>query len=270
MIDVSKIDYSVMDRPEVLHLLFHPRPEWGRSQHAEGMEEIHVPVEGEITLGTRFFISGLHAPNIVFFHGNGEIVADYDEVGELYRRVGINFIPVDYRGYGRSTGQPSVTAMMRDSHVLFHFFRQLLSEKGYDGAILIMGRSLGSASALELASTYPDSIDGIVIESGFARTGPLMALLGLPLERMGMTEEEGFRNWEKIRLFPKPTLIIHGEFDELIPLEEGRLLYEASGASEKRLLEIRGAGHNDIFLVGLQDYMEGVRNLVERVSRDRV
>jgi alpha-beta hydrolase superfamily lysophospholipase len=128
MIDVSKIDYSTLDRPEVLHFLFHPRPEWGRSEHAEGVEDIRVPAGRGITLGARFFRSAPDAPNVLFFHGNGEIVADYDDVGQLYRGMGINFIPVDYRGYGRSTGHPTVTDMMRDSHVLFHFFRQWLSE----------------------------------------------------------------------------------------------------------------------------------------------
>ena len=47
------------------------------------------------------------APSILFFHGNGEIVADYDDLGPLYNRMGINFLAADYRGYGRSTGRPT-------------------------------------------------------------------------------------------------------------------------------------------------------------------
>lgn len=55
-----------------------------------------------------------NAPTLLFFHGNGEIVEDYDDIAQIYLKLGINFLPVDYRGYGRSTGSPTVTAMMRD------------------------------------------------------------------------------------------------------------------------------------------------------------
>ena len=84
MIDISKIDYSLLDRPDILMYLFHPRPEWDRSQSGIDAEDILIPVEEDIVLGARFHMVKKTAPNILFFHGNGEIVADYNDMGYMY------------------------------------------------------------------------------------------------------------------------------------------------------------------------------------------
>jgi len=180
--------------------------------------------------------------------------------------MGVNFLAADYRGYGRSTGRPTITAMMRDAHVIFDSVQRLLNERGCTGRLIVMGRSLGSASALELAANYIDAIDGLIIESGFAYSRPLLMLLGIDMEAMGIREEDGFQNREKIAGFSKPTLIIHGEYDQLLPLSEGTALYEASAAEDKRLLVIKGATHNDIFLRGMKEYLEAVKELAEKIK----
>jgi fermentation-respiration switch protein FrsA (DUF1100 family) len=226
-----------------------------------------IQVEKDVVVGAQFHLAGKEAPNILFFHGNGEIVADYNDIGPLYLRMGINFLPVDYRGYGRSSGKPTITAMMRDSHVIFDYVQNWLKKKDYTGPFILMGRSLGSASALELSVHYGDKIDGLIIESGFAYAGPLLRLLGIDMEVLGIKEEEGFRNTDKIRKFYKPTLIIHAEYDHIISLTEGQALYDACSARDKRLLIIPGANHNDIFLRGIKEYMEAVGDLTGRLVK---
>ena len=266
MIDISKIDYSSLDRVEILMSLFHPRPEWGTSDRKSPAQNVLIPVENDDVLGGRFHMTEKSATNILFFHGNGEIVADYDDMGSLYNRMNINFLPVDYRGYGRSTGRPGVTAMMRDCHVIFNFSKKWLKEKGYTGSFIPMGRSLGSASVLELAQHYRSEIDGLIVESGFAYAGPLLRLLGVNTEAMGFKEEQGFRNIDKIQTFDKPTLIIHAEKDHIIPFSDGQALYDACNSPGKTFLEIPGANHNDIFMRGLSEYMAGVEAFVERIA----
>lgn len=265
MIDISRIDYTVLDRPEILGFLFHPRPEWGAAHCGPGAEEVRIPVEEGVEVGGRFHLADPAAPSILHFHGNGEIVADYEDLAPLYTGSGINFLPVDYRGYGTSTGTPTVTAMMRDCHVIFEFARNWLSDKGGGGPLIVMGRSLGSASALELISCYALEIDGLIIESGFAHAAPLLRLLGIDVEALGFREEEGFRNVDKMRTFPKPTLVIHAEHDHIIPFSAGRALYEAAGAPDKTLLKIPGANHNDIFFRGREMYFTAVADLVSRI-----
>jgi len=264
MIDISKIDYSNLDRPEILEYLFHPRTEWAPWGSATRGQELFVPVEDDIVVNGRFHMADPSAANILFFHGNGEIVSDYDEMGPLYNQLGINFLPVDYRGYGRSTGTPTITAMMRDGHVIFDFIGNWLKTNSCSGRFILMGRSLGSASVLELAASYPNLIDGLIIESGFAYAGPLLQLLGINLDDLGFTEEIGFRNLDKIRKFTGPTLIIHAEYDHIIPFSDGQALYDTSQSNEKMFLKIPQANHNNIFQYGASQYLSAVEQLVAK------
>ena len=265
MIDISKIDYSLLDRPEILMYLFHPRPEFEQPASASDHKDIMIPVDAEVAVGARFHLTGNSACNILFFHGNGEIVADYDEFGQMMNQLGINFLAVDYRGYGRSTGQPTVTAMMRDCHTAFDYVKKWLDKNDYTGPVVLMGRSLGSASVLELAKHYAAGIDGLIVESGFAYAGPLLALLGISVSEIGFEEAQGFGNIDKIRTFQKPTLIIHAERDHIIPFSDGEALFEACAAKDKTFLKISGANHNDIFMHGFKDYMAAVIKLVQRL-----
>lgn len=275
MKDISKIDYSVLDRPEVLMFLFHPRPETAVSpfQTTEseamlaGQKDILIPVEKDIAIGARFHMAQKSGGNIIFFHGNGEIVADYDEMGTVFNQMGLNLLAVDYRGYGRSSGKPTVTAMMRDCHVIFEFAQKWLQQNEFIGPIILMGRSLGSASVLELAANYRNVIDGLIVESGFALAGPLLQLIGINLDELGFKEEKGFRNIDKIKKFDKPTLIIHAEFDHIIPFLDGQALYDACPSADKTLLKIPGANHNDIFMRGLQEYLAAVKKIVETIKK---
>jgi pimeloyl-ACP methyl ester carboxylesterase len=259
-------DYSALDRPEVLMYLFHPRQEAGVSRPSAADTDLLIPVDQDVVIGARFHLGGTDATNILFFHGNGEIVADYDDLGPAHNRMGINFLPVDYRGYGRSTGRPSVSSMMTDCHTIFEFTTCWLEENGYSGPLLVMGRSLGSASALELSLHYKEKVSGLIIESGFAFARPLLKLLGINTKAIGFQEEEGFRNIDKIKTFDKHTLIIHAALDHIIPFSDGQALFDACPSGEKTMLKIPDANHNDIFLRGISEYLEAVKTLAEKVK----
>jgi pimeloyl-ACP methyl ester carboxylesterase len=267
MNDVNFDDYAALDVPEVLPRLFHPRPESGGGRVDPSVRDLLIPVADKVAVGARFYPAGEAAPTILFFHGNGEIVADYDDLAPFYRRQGVNFLPVDYRGYGRSRGTPTVSGMMADCHKIFAFVREWLPDQSYAGSLIIMGRSLGSASALELAAAYPEQVAALILESGFAFAGPLLQLLGVDLAAIGFQEKVGFRNVDKIRGYTGPTLIIHAEYDHIIPFSDGQALYDASGATDKTLLKIPGANHNDILMQGFLEYMAVIKELAGRLSR---
>ncbi|UCF90664.1 MAG: alpha/beta hydrolase [Desulfobacterales bacterium] len=275
MIDITRIDYTTLDRPDILLYLFHPRPEpRDERPSASGTghpapRDILIPVEDEIVVGARFHMAHAAGANLLFFHGNGEIVADYDDLGPVYNRMGMNFLAVDYRGYGRSTGQPTVTAMMRDCHFIFDFVSRWLPRNGYAGPLVVMGRSLGSASVLEIASNYKHQVGGLIVESGFAYAGPLLELLGVDTAALGFEELKGFRNVDKIAVFDKPTLIIHAERDHIIPFADAQALYRACPAPAKVLLKIPAANHNDILIRGATEYMAAVAQLAQKVTARR-
>lgn len=259
-------DYATLDKAEVLQYLFHPRKTAGPRGEMATFKEIMIPVDGDIGIGACIHAVHPTGPVILFFHGNGEVAADYDDLGPLFNRLGINLIVADYRGYGCSAGSPTVSAMMADCHRIFDFVINWQEENGFNGPRIVMGRSLGSASALELAATKKNHIDGLVVESGFAWAGPLLRLLGVDPDRIGFDESEGFANVDKIGKVTLPTVIIHAEFDHIIPFSDGQALYEASAAADKKLIKIPGANHNDIFMRGLDRYMDAVSSLAEKLS----
>lgn len=258
-------DYSDFDIPEILNRVFHPRGDYTQPIPSDTMKYLDFEMDDGDKIGATLHISNKAHPVIIFFHGNGEIVSDYDDLGPIFGQIGINFFPVDYRGYGRSTGSPTLTAMMNDCHSIFKQARSWLSGNGFTGPVIIMGRSLGSASAIELASTYPNDIDALIVESGFAYIMPLIRLLGITSDFPGVNEEAGPENYEKIKSYTRPTLVIHAEFDHIIPFSDGKTLYSNSTSTSKKLLEIKNADHNSIFHAGFREYMEAIKDLTKQI-----
>ena len=129
-----------------------------------------------------------------------------------------------------------------------------------------MGRSLGSISAFELAYHYQDEIKGLIIESGFPSVVRIMTHLGIPAEGMGLEEieQECLERIEKIFI---PSLIIHGDQDWLVPLQNAKDIYQHLGTQEKEFLIIPSATHNDIALVGFQEYFNALGRFIERTDR---
>jgi fermentation-respiration switch protein FrsA (DUF1100 family) len=224
-------------------------------------EDLLIPVDEGVQLAASFHLVKTDAPMVLFFHGNGEIVSDYDDVGCLYNDMGINLFVVDYRGYGRSTGMPSVTSMMADCHGIFDFVRAYRSTMKLTGPLCVMGRSLGSASAIELCATRSTEFDCLIIESGFAWAAPLLQKLGIDPHRIGFKENQGFENIDKLKTFSNPCLVIHAQFDHIIPFSDGQALFDACASGNKMLLEVKGANHNDIFFKGRGQYLEHIKKI---------
>ncbi len=258
-------EQNIMDRPEITQLIFHPI-KVKKNATPPGAIDLEPQVEGGITIGCRLFSHSITAPTLIFFHGNGEIVPDYDTIGPYYLQQGINFLVTTYRGYGWSDGTPLTSTMLPDSNALFVQLQRWLSEHGYTGALLIMGRSLGSASAIDVAVNHSDAISGLIIESGFAKTLPLAKVLGLDLEKIGITEEQTFNNSSKISQFTKPTFILHGQYDQLIPLWQAEKLHAESGAKSKELQIVPGADHNSLIAVAGQLYFQAIKKFVDKAA----
>ena len=238
---------QAMDRPEVLERLFFPRREVPEEARPGNGMPYAIKVAEDVSIGCRFYPSTKSGPSLLYFHGNGEIAADYDYVAPIYQERGINLFVADYRGYGVSDGRPTCAALVADSHPLFNGFASFLQDQGYNGHLFVMGRSLGSAAAIEVAYHYQQELKGLIVESGFVSQETLLTRLGASHLFEHPDKVVGFANDIKIKEIRIPTLIIHGERDEIIPVAEGRSLFALSGASEKRSLFVPGAGHNDLW-----------------------
>ena len=264
---IIRQDYSRLDAPEVLEHLFYPCRE-ERGNAPDGCVDLELEVADGVCVGARLHLAEeLDGANILMFHGNGETVADYDSVGASFRELGISFLVVDYRGYGWSGGTPTATNLVRDCYPVFDRIREFLTAAGRTGPLAVMGRSLGSVCALELAAFRPGDFAGLIIESGFATTMPILANLGVDTAALGLSEENGFGNLLKIKTYQKPVLIIHAMNDELIPLNQAGDLQAECPAQARELQMVPGAGHNDIMAKTGRMYFEVLKKFVGRMGR---
>jgi pimeloyl-ACP methyl ester carboxylesterase len=254
-------DFSLLDRPDILSFMFYPRPD--RSPPPPGAEDLLVPVADGVHLHARCYPADAARPTVLFFHGNGEVVADYDNIAPVYHHFGLNLLVADYRGYGRSGGRPSFTTMLADAHAVKAAAFAHLDAAGFTGGRYLMGRSLGALSAVELAATDAAGFRGLILESGaagirgwgrFARAGEDAAAW------------EDLRAAQRARLasITLPLLSIHGARDELIPVESAVEVQAAVGSTDKELVIIPGAGHNDLLAAGLPRYFEALAAFVAR------
>ncbi len=214
----------------------------------------------------RLFAGPPEAPVLLFFHGNGETARDYDPMAARFAALGVRLWIGEYRGYGPATGRPSLDTFLPDAVATLAEARRLQTEQGASGPLVVMGRSLGSAPAIEIAHACPDQVAGLIIESGFARIVPLLELIGVPARRLGVTEEIGPRNHAKMAEISMPSLILHAERDEIIPFEDAELLFEACRDPGKVLFRVPGAGHNDIQFVAGRAYFDRIGDLLERIG----
>lgn len=245
--------YSFLDQPSLLKFLFYPRRD--HTPPGPNAYDIMTTIEENVQICSRFYLHEKDAPWILYFHGNGEVVSDYDGIAPLYHEQGVNLVVADYRGYGASSGSPTFSSLVEDAHPLFRSVREELAGNDMKGDIWIMGRSMGSIPALELAANYQEELNGLIIESGFACPVRLIKHLGLPVEIEGIDkiEEESDR---KVRSITLPVLLLHGEEDRLVPLEEAEDLEQRLNSKNLELVSIPRAGHNDIMFVGRRDYFE--------------
>ncbi|MFA7383513.1 MAG: alpha/beta hydrolase [Desulfurivibrionaceae bacterium] len=257
--------YEKLDHPEVVAALFYPRRD--TTPPPDGAQDHLIEVEPGVVLGARFFLTADPAAiNLLFFHGNGEVVADYDEAGPQYNAQGINFLAIDYRGYGQSSGTPTVTSLIRDAHRVLTWVQAWLAEQGRTGHLVVMGRSLGSVPAIELAASEK-AVSGLIVESGIARTLPLLRIIGLDPQTLGFAEADGFGNLEKIAQVQTPTYILHAQHDQLIPLVQAEELQSVCGARSKEFQMIPCADHNNILALAGKLYFQAIKQFLRRVGK---
>jgi uncharacterized protein len=252
-------DYREIDSSPALSYIFYPRNT--HNKPPPNAFDKAIPVDKDVAITCRFYKGDDDWPWIIFFHGNGEVVSDYDNIAPLYSRHQLNLVVADYRGYGASSGSPTLTDLVHDASILFKGIKSELQRND----VWLMGRSLGSISALELAYHHPDQIKGLIIESGFPSITQLILHLGLPA---GVIELNPIYEAciSMVREITTPTLIIHGEYDMLVPLREAEDLYKNIVAADKELIIIPGADHNDIMFVGFDEYFGALQRFIQRTG----
>ena len=267
-----RMDLSFLDQPDILETVFpvaySPFYLLNYLQFpTSDVPSYSIEVEEGIKISCGFWVSGKECPSILYFHGNGETVAGHDWIAPFYNQRGINLFVADYRGYGSSDGKPTISNMIGDAHTIFKGFTEIIEKEGFKESLFLMGRSLGSIPAVELAFNYQDEINGLIVESGTSNNfRRLLDSVGIIKNEAILGEESLFLNKVKIRQVRKPTLIIHGEYDQIISIEEGEELYQNSGTQDKQILIIPEADHNDVMMVNQSLYFDTIEEFVKASS----
>jgi fermentation-respiration switch protein FrsA (DUF1100 family) len=177
--------------------------------------------------------------HLLLCHGNAGNVGDRVLHAALLTAAGFDVLLFDYRGYGRSSGRPSEDGTYRDARAALAC---LLEQPGVDpGRVVYLGESLGGAVAVDLA--LERSPAGLVLLSAFTGVRAL-GRLHYPFVPAALIPD-AYPVLHRVGALRAPLLVLHGERDEIVPLSQGRALFEAAPGS-KRMHVFPGLGHNDL------------------------
>jgi fermentation-respiration switch protein FrsA (DUF1100 family) len=220
-------------------------------------QDVYFKASDGVRLHGWFFPLQKKAPVILFFHGNaGNISHRLDNVRHLVQH-GFQVFIFDYRGYGKSSGRPSEKGIYKDG---LAGYDHLTKELGIGSDhIILFGRSLGAAVAIETAGKR--AARSIIIESAFTSTKHMARAMILFLVLSPFLPPH-YNNLAKIPRLEIPKLIIHGDADEIVPFAMGKELFRVS-REPKFFYPIRGAGHNDTYVVGGERYFRTISKFIQ-------
>jgi uncharacterized protein len=232
--------------------IYHPSRDLEATPADRGMpyEDVRLTPPGGKQVAGWFVPATAPAGIILFLHGNaGNISHRIEDIGDFHR-IGFSVLIVDYEGYGLSSGRPSEQALERDARAAWdHLVRD---RSVAPRSIALYGESLGSYAALRLAQTLEAEGDPprAVVLSGAFTSALEMGRRIFPLLPLSWLLRARLDNLSTIRQVTTPTLFVHGGRDDIVPLEMGRRLFEASAARVKEFHEVADAGHNTLMVAG--------------------
>ncbi len=250
--------YGMQDR-----LVYFPIRELAGTPRTLGFdyEDVWLATEDGVRLHGWFVAAPSARTTILHFHGNGGNISHRLERVAIFRRLGLNVLLIDYRGYGRSDGKPSEEGTYRDARAAW---RYLMENRGLAAsAIVLHGESLGGGVATHLAAERAPR--ALIIESSFSSMVALGAEVypWLPIRWISRYTYASADNLARVRA---PVLVVHSRDDEIIPYHHGETLY-AVARDPKQLLTIRG-DHNGGFLLSGDEYVAGVDAFLQNVERE--
>jgi fermentation-respiration switch protein FrsA (DUF1100 family) len=177
---------------------------------------------------------------VLFCHGNGgNLTHRADLMQAMQEYVGATILVFDYRGYGKSEGEPDEPGVVQDARAARAWLaeRTGVSEK----EIVLMGESLGGAVAVDLAAS--DGARGLILEDTFTSLGD-MAAYHYPWLPAKWLMKSRFDSLGNIGRYHGPLLMTHGDSDTIVPISYARRLFDAANPP-KQFVTDHGADHND-------------------------
>jgi fermentation-respiration switch protein FrsA (DUF1100 family) len=238
----------------------YPRGYWHPEVFGLQAEDCYFKTADGNQLHGWFFPKDGARATLLWCHGNaGNITDRLDNLAKL-TKLPVNIFIFDYRGYGRSQGSPDEKGIYLDAEAAYDY---LTSRKDVEqDKIILFGRSLGGAVAVDLATKRPCA--GLILESTFtsAKDMAKSAFGFIPVYWIIKTKLNSIDKISKIRV---PILFLHGTEDRTVPIKLGRRLYEAANGL-KEFYQIQGADHNDTYIIGGQPYFDKLFEFIKQTG----
>ena len=230
-------------------LIFRPHPS---SYHDAG--NIIKLRSGASTISAVFLPNPAARYTILYSHGNAEDIGDLLPMLETMQRSGFAVLAYDYKGYGTSGGRSSERSAYEDEDAAYDYL--VTSARIPANRIIVLGRSLGGAMAIDLARRRP--VAALIVQSSFITA--FRAMTTVPIVPF-----DEFRSDDKIGQVHCPVLVIHGTDDAVIPLRHGQRLFRDAN-NPKRSWWVAGAGHDDLPDVAGARYFATVRQFADSLG----
>lgn len=223
------------------NLLFHPTghlDDFARDPQLE-IEDAEFQADDGTRLHGWFFDHPKPRAVVLYAHGNAGNLSDrFSIIQKLREDHELAVMIFDYRSYGKSEGEPTQEGILQDARAARKWLaiRMGIAE----AEIVLMGRSLGGAVAVDLASE--DGARGLILNSTFTSLAEV-ASVHFPWLPTKLLVTNRLNSLAKIRKYSGQLLVSHGNADEVIPFEHGRRLFEAA-RGRKRFVTIQDGTHN--------------------------
>lgn len=194
---------------------------------------------------------------IIWFQGNSGSVVLNDRHTRVFLKLGINVLAVDYRGYGKSSGEPSESGLYDDAEASYHYLRKVRripAEK-----LFLYGYSLGTGVVSKLATKVPAA--GVILEGAY-KSIPDLGKEMYPWLPAGLLPVQRFDTYRRIDEITMPKLFIHAIDDARIPIAHGRALFEKA-KEPKSMVELRW-GHAFAIQEDSARYMTALKEFIQR------
>lgn len=207
-------------------------------------EEANIKTADGLRLSGWYLPAARATHALLYCHGNAGTIGDWVHVAPPLLQAGVSLLLWDYRGYGLSEGQPSEEGLYQDGLAAWKWLKRRAEQDGLPASML--GKSLGSGVVVYAATQTQPA--GIILDSAFTSMREVVAgVLGGMNEGWATTIDIPplFESLVLAGQISSPALVIHGGRDMLVPLEQGRRLFETlPGRKAMKVIEL--AGHNDI------------------------
>jgi fermentation-respiration switch protein FrsA (DUF1100 family) len=232
---------SPLDRFENSNVFFPSRyPEGDWTAAGARFEDAWFTVDDGTRLNGWYCAHEKPVAAILVAHGNAGNITQYSAMLEtLHDRHHASVLIFDYRGYGKSEGEPDLAGILEDARAARRWMAR--REKIAESDVVLLGQSLGGGLMVDLAAA--DGARGLVLTSTFTSL-PDVAAHHLPLLPTRWLMPNHLDSAAKIGKYHGPLLQMHGDKDRTIPLALGKRLFDAAN-EPKRFVVQPGRDHND-------------------------